>query len=220
MQYKAAIFDMDGTILNTLTDLTASLNHVMAEEGYRSDFSEDETAACFGSGALVAMERALEAQHIENAAQEAKRIQPIFGAYYGAHCAEFTAPYPGILEMLAQLKKEGIALAVISNKADQAVKDLCEELFPNMFSVIGGIREGISPKPEPAMTEAAIRVLGAAKEETVYIGDSEIDIQTAKNAGIACIAVDWGFRKRALLETLSPAYLVSDPNEIVKLILS
>ena len=222
-RYLAAVFDMDGTILNTLGDLTESLNHVLAERGHRHDFTERDVAAFFGSGAAVAMQRALAAEKGSTAAElasigtphpsftltgpdlaEAEAVRQLYSPYYNAHCNSRTAPYEGIPELLQQLRAAGIRTAVVSNKGDAEVQKLVRSLFPDCFACSLGNRPDRRRKPAPDMVLHALEMLGVAAEDTVYIGDSEVDLQTAANSGLACISVDWGFRERAFLEGCHP----------------
>jgi phosphoglycolate phosphatase len=237
-RYLAAVFDMDGTILNTLGDLTESLNHVLAERGHRHDFTERDVAAFFGSGAAVAMQRALAAEKGSTAAElasigtphpsftltgpdlaEAEAVRQLYSPYYNAHCNSRTAPYEGIPELLQQLRAAGIRTAVVSNKGDAEVQKLVRSLFPDCFACSLGNRPDRRRKPAPDMVLHALEMLGVAAEDTVYIGDSEVDLQTAANSGLACISVDWGFRERAFLEGCHAPCTVSCPQEIGSLLL-
>ncbi|MGN1022191.1 MAG: HAD family hydrolase [Lachnospiraceae bacterium] len=229
MRYQAAIFDMDGTILNTVEDLTSSLNYALRKTGHRCDFTPDEVRRFFGSGALVASRRALWCEKTgevvldvpEDAviSKEADQIQQVFRGYYVDHCAEKTGPYPGIPELLQALQKAGIPAAVVSNKPDDAVRKLSADYFSGLFAVSVGEMEGVRKKPAPDTVWKVCRTLGTDPKTSVYIGDSEVDIETAKNAGTHMISVDWGFRTRSFLEALHPEHLVSDASSLRMMLL-
>ena len=149
-----------------------------------------------------------------------QKIQEIYTPYYAAHCDIKTGPYAGILEVLEKLRAAGVKTAVVSNKPDIAVQKLVNDLFTGMFDLSVGEMDGVRRKPAPDMTEKALRDLGTTdKKEAVYIGDSEIDMQTAENSGLDCISVDWGFRGRKFLEEHKAKTIVSRPEEILPLIL-
>lgn len=238
MRYKAAVFDMDGTVLNTLGDLTDSLNHAMKETGHRHDYTENEVRQFFGSGVTVAVTRALACEagvpmadllQVGTAsdtvspqvdAGEVSRVSAVYTPWYADHCDIRTGPYEGIPELLGTLKKAGVLTAVVSNKPDIAVQELVKVIFPGMFDLSVGEMEGVRRKPAPDMTEKALRDLGVPdKKDAVYIGDSEIDMQTAANSGLDCISVDWGFRGRKFLEEEHAKVIVSRPAEIAEIIL-
>lgn len=238
MRYTTVVFDMDGTVLNTLGDLTDSMNYALEKTGHRHDFTEDDVRQFFGSGVTVAVIRALARENgtplaeleqvgTENDsisagidAAEVARIQEIYTPYYAAHCDQKTGPYVGIPEVLRALREAGIKTAVVSNKPDIAVQKLVEDLFTGLFDLSVGEMEGVRRKPAPDMTEKALRDLGVTdKKDAVYIGDSEIDMQTAVNSGLDCISVDWGFRGRKFLEDHKAKTIVSNPEEILRLIL-
>lgn len=238
MNYTTAVFDMDGTVLNTLGDLTDSMNHALAAAGHRHDYTEDDVRQFFGSGVTVAVIRALAREagtamaDLEQVgtdhdavtpsvdAEEVKKIQDIYTPYYAAHCDRKTGPYDGILEVLKRLRAAGVKTAVVSNKPDIAVQKLVDDLFTGMFDLSVGEMDGVRRKPAPDMTEKALRDLGTAdKKDAVYIGDSEIDMQTAENSGLDCISVDWGFRGRTFLEGHHAKTIISRPEELLPLIL-
>lgn len=230
MRYQAAIFDMDGTILNTVEDLTSSLNYALRATGHRCDFTPDEVRCFFGSGALTASRRALWCEKTgkvlldvpEDAgiSAEADRIQQVFRGYYVDHCAEKTGPYPGILALLQALQAAGIPAAVVSNKPDDAVRKLSKDYFPGLFAVSVGEMAGVRKKPAPDTVWKVCRTLGTDPKTAVYIGDSEVDIETAKNAGTRMISVDWGFRSHAFLAAMHPEHLVSDASSLGRLLLT
>ena len=197
MKYKYVIFDLDGTILDTLDDLADAANAALASQGYPQR-TRDEVRMFVGNGIRKLIERATPDGVTD---EEIVRTHEAFTAYYSAHCKDKTKPDDGIPELVAALKDKGIRSAVVSNKADYAVKKLCEEYFGDLFEISIGEREGIRKKPAPDTVFEVMRVLGAAPEETVYIGDSDVDVLTAKNSGIDCIGVSYGFRGREFLES-------------------
>lgn len=196
MSKKAAVFDMDGTILNTLEDLKDTLNYALQQAGYEPHTLE-EVRSYVGNG----IRRMIECAVPEGTgAEECDRIQEIFMPYYQLHCADKTCAYPGVRELLKRFRAEGVLTAVVSNKADGAVQDLVEVYFKGLFDIAVGEHAGIRKKPAPDMVEKALEVLGVKKEEAVYIGDSEVDMATAENAGLDRIIVAWGFRDKEFLK--------------------
>lgn len=212
MKYQLAIFDLDGTLLNTLEDLADSVNYVMRSFGY-PERNLTEVRAFVGNGIRKLVERSAPNG---TSAEEIDRMFDQFKEYYGAHCADKTKPYDGIMELLDALKKQDMKLAVVSNKADYAVKALCEQYFAGIFDVAVGERAGIARKPAPDTVHEVLKNLQLDKAQTVYIGDSEVDVQTAKNAEMDCIAVDWGFRDKEVLEETGAETIVSTPAELFK----
>ncbi|MDD5824185.1 MAG: HAD family hydrolase [Firmicutes bacterium] len=240
MKYKAAIFDMDGTILNTIEDLADSMNHSLEVCGHKGDFSFDETKRFFGSGILNAIRRAIafergatldEIMFIgtdrENELatefiadeEEILRIDKFFYEYYPQHCNIKTGPFPGIHELLDDLLEAGVKTAVVSNKIDPAVQELAKLHFDGKFSAVLGVAESLRIKPYPDMVNAVLAELGVDASDAVYIGDSEIDVRTAANSSLDCIGVDWGFRSRECIESAGPVTMVSKASEIRDIIL-
>ena len=218
-KYDAVIFDMDGTVLDTVEDLRTSMNYAMARTGHRCDFTSDDIRCFFGSGAYTAVCRALamEAGADREALytgtempdpsvdmNEARRVLSVFRPYYEEHCRDVTSPFPGIPEMLERLRREEIRTAVVSNKPDPAVQLLAEEHFDGMFDAVCGEKEGTPRKPAPDMVWQVLEKLGVRPECALYVGDSEIDARTAQNAGLDCALVTWGFRPAAYLRSLEP----------------
>lgn len=202
---NTVIFDLDGTLLDTLGDLHASVNHALGEVGLPLR-SRDEVRRFVGNGIRLLMERAVPEgtpDELTDAAFEA------FKTHYSAHCRDTTAPYPGIRELLAELKAAGLRLGVVSNKADAPVNELIGHYFPGVFGAVIGERPGVRRKPAPDAVLTALETLGAQTDDCVYVGDSDVDAQTAQNAGVPCILVSWGFKDRAFLETLG-AYAIAD----------
>lgn len=193
--YDTYIFDLDGTLLYTLDDLTASTNFTMRKHGFK-EHSADEVRLMVGNGIGKLIERAIP-DGLANPEYEA--AYATFMSHYMKHGLDTTRPYPGIMELLSELKKKGKRMAVVSNKYHKATESLCAAFFKDYIDVAIGESEKIRKKPAPDTVNEAMRRLGSDKEHTVYIGDSEVDIATARNSGIACISVLWGFRDKYFL---------------------
>lgn len=213
--YKLAIFDMDGTILDTLEDLKDSVNYTLCECGY-PERTYDEVRSFVGNGIRKLIERAVpDGTSLENI----DNVHNAFTDYYKLHCADKTKAYDGIKPLISELRRNGIKTAVVSNKADYGVQELCREYFDGLFDYAVGEREGIRRKPAPDSVNEALRVLGFDKSDAVYIGDSDVDFETAKNAGLPCISVLWGFRDEDFLRKIGAKTFVSKPSEILDIIL-
>lgn len=212
MKYDLVIFDLDGTILNTLEDLRDSLNYALDRMGF-PERSLEEVRNFVGNGIRKLIERALPQGGDDKTVEE---MLVLHRDYYQVHCADKTRPYDGISEMLAKLKQREIQLAVLSNKPDYAVKILCDKYFPGIFDKAYGFREGIERKPSPEAVFALLEEFGVPREKAVYVGDSEVDVQTAKNAGLDMMIVEWGFRDREFLIESGAVNLVSVPSEILE----
>ena len=216
MRYKLAIFDMDGTILNTIEDLTDAVNYALAKFNMPLRTIE-EVKFCVGNGLHKTVERAVP----EGTSPElVEKIYEIFVPYYQAHSEVKTAPYPGVVELLKTLKSNGVKTAVVSNKRNDTVQALAYKYFPDLFDVAIGEKEGLNPKPAPDAVNLVLSTLRIHKDDAVYIGDSNVDVQTAENSKMDVIAVDWGFRSRAFLADLGVDSIVSSAYEIEKLILT
>ena len=211
MKYKLAIFDLDGTLLDTLEDLADSTNYIMRQYGH-PERTLTEVRSFVGNGIRKLLERSAPKS---TSPEEIDRMFEDFKEYYGAHCAEKTKPYEGIMDLLASLQKREIKLAVVSNKADFAVKELCEQYFSGYFDEAVGERVGIARKPAPDTVNEVLKNLQMDKSRAVYIGDSEVDVQTARNAEMDCIAVDWGFRDKEVLKMAGAETIVSTPAKII-----
>lgn len=216
MKYKAIVFDLDGTLLNTLEDLKDAVNFALRQK-QMPERSLEEIRNFVGNGIANLLKRSVPAGTGE---QETAEALAIFREYYGAHCQDKTKPYDGIMELLAEIKKSGIRTAVVSNKADFAVKELIPFYFGDSIPVAMGENEaeGIPKKPAPDMVWKALEELGCSREEAVYIGDSDVDVQTAKNSGLDFIGVSWGFRGREFLEKQGANVIVDKPEEIMRVI--
>lgn len=215
--YKACIFDLDGTLADTLESLLFSVNETLKEMGLPY-ITKDQCRRFVGNGAKVLMEKAIESGggsakgRIEEGMERYRRI-------FDANCTYHVIPYEGIKTLLNTLKSRNIKLAVLSNKPDVQTGKVVEELFgKGMFDWIQGQKEGVPRKPDPSAALAIAESLGAAAEETVYIGDSEVDIATGRAAHMLTVGVAWGFRGAAELEKIGAGCIVSLPDEIVQLI--
>lgn len=212
--YKAVLFDMDGTVLDTLGDLTDAVNHSL--EKFRFPLrGAEEVKSFLGKGPAHLVGCAAPAGTDEDTLG---RLLADYQAYYDSHCQIKTAPYPGIPELMAQLKAAGFTLAVISNKQEPAVKALAERYFDGLLELAVGTGPEVKCKPDPAAVLSAMARLGLKKEETVYVGDMDVDMNTAKNAGIDCIAVSWGFLGRERLEALGAERIADDSHQLLKMI--
>jgi len=216
MMLKAAIFDLDGTLLNTLDDLTDAANHVCAQNGWPT-FTSGEIRHMVGNGIPKLVERFTpEGERTpEGMAESVHR----FMEYYDAHKMDKTAPYPGMLEALAALRKAGVKLAVFSNKADDFCPALVRHYFGDVFDAVRGKREGIPAKPDPTGVFALLSELGVSAAETVYVGDSDVDVLTGHNAGLRVCGVTWGFRDRAELMCAGAELLADDAEGLTALLL-
>lgn len=214
MRFDTVIFDLDGTILDTLGDLRDSVNFALKNNNLPCR-STEEIRAFVGNGIRLLIERAVP-QNTESAV--VNKCFDDFKAHYKNNSANLTKPYDGVIAVLNKLKDKGIKLAVVSNKADFAVQTLVEKYFEGIFDFSVGEKEGIRRKPFPDSVFNAMEYLGADKNTTVYVGDSEVDVETAFNTGIPCIAVTWGFRDKAVLENLNPEYIVEIPEQIIEII--
>lgn len=214
MRYQTAIFDMDGTILETLEDMCASVNVTMNHVGYPRR-TMDEVRRFVGNGAAKLIERCMPAGAEDPRYPAALEF---YRAYYDAHAQIKTGPYPGIPELLNQLSREGVRLAVVSNKPDEAVRALTERYFPGVFPVAIGNRDGWATKPAPDSVYEAMRLLGARRESTVYVGDSDVDVDTARNAGLDSVIVTWGFRDENFLRAHGAQHLAHNADELYEML--
>lgn len=237
MKYRAVLFDMDGTILDTVGDLNASINYALGRCGHRHDFTLEDTKRLFGSGVHTAIQRALsmEAGNDEESylirigtpgfmtvpgidENEVAAIEQVFRPYYLEHSLDRTGPYEGIPGLLSSLRALGLKTAVLSNKPDPAVRKLADDIFPGLFDEAAGESPGIRRKPAPDMTQAMLAKLGLLANEAVYIGDSEVDVETAAASGMDCVCVSWGFRSRKFLEALHPLAVIDRAGDLLPLL--
>ncbi len=208
------IFDLDGTLLNTLDDLTDSTNFALKKFNF-STYTKKEIRNFVGNGVRKLIERALP-DGSKNPYME--EVLKVFKENYKQNMYNKTAPYSGIIELLENLKEKGCKIAVVSNKFDAAVKELCQKYFPGLIDCAIGENEagGIKKKPAPDTVFKAIEELGADISNSIYVGDSDVDIQTAKNAKISCISVTWGFRNKDFLIQNGAKIFVDKPEDILK----
>lgn len=210
--YKAVIFDLDGTLLNTIDDLANCVRFIQKKYGWHQD-STDVVKQHVGNGLrnlmILSIPKGEQNPLFEQAFAEYK-------VYYQAHCEDQTDLYPGIREMLSELKQKGIRMAIVSNKAHPAVLKLHDTYFKDYMDVVFGENEaaGIRKKPAPDMVNLALESLGCTKEEALYVGDSDVDKATADNSGLDCILCSWGFRELELLQSLNPKGIISEPSQL------
>lgn len=209
-RYKAVIFDLDGTLLNTLEDLTDAVNHVMRQFNY-PEHTIEEIRSFVGNGIKLLIERSLPYGK-DN--PEFDKVFSEFKSYYTSHCQIKTRPYDGIMELISSLKEQGYKLAIVSNKNQSAVTELNNIYFSNYISTAIGEKEGVRKKPAPDTVIKALSELGISSDDAVYVGDSDVDRETAKNSDMDCISVTWGFRERKLLESLKPYAIIDKPAEL------
>ena len=214
MKYQAVIFDLDGTILNTLDDLAGATNASLNRSGYPPR-TVDEVRRFVGNGIRKLVERAVPAGTSD---ADIDRVFTDFKKYYAVHCAEKTCPYDGIPALLSRLRADGVRTAVVSNKADFAVRELCGQYFEGLFDVVAGEKEGVRRKPAPDTVNAVLADFGLTPEQAVYVGDSDVDLETAKNAGMDCIGVAWGFRGEEFLREKGASLVVSSAEELYRAI--
>lgn len=212
-RYDTVIFDMDGTLLDTLEDLTDSVNAALRTYN-RPERTIEEVRQFVGNGVLKLMELAVPEGRD---AADFQEIYNWFKAYYSEHSEEKTKPYDGMIELVQNLKDRGYKMAIVSNKFHDAVCHLSEMYFGDLLPVAIGENEaaGIRKKPAPDTVELALRTLGSEKHTALYVGDSEVDYATASNSGLDCVLVSWGFRDRKLLESFRPQAIADTPGEIL-----
>ena len=225
--FKAVIFDMDGTLLDTLDDLYLSLNHALAECGY-NERSKAEIQSFIGDGVDVLIARAMpdelkadiqtDSEKANNFADKCRRVGEVFRAYYIEHGEDHTLPYDGILKLLETLKANGIKTAVVSNKVQEAVDRLNDRLFGGLIGVAVGDRAGVRLKPEPDMLFAALSRLDVSKDEAVFVGDGDTDIIAASRAGLPCISVCYGYRTEEFLRNSGGKTFAHSAQELATLL--
>jgi phosphoglycolate phosphatase len=213
-QTEAVIFDLDGTLLDTLEDLRDAVNYAL-KKNHMPERTLDEVRQFVGNGVETLMVRAIP-DGKENPAFDMTFLD--FRIYYGEHCRDNTRPYPGVLLLMKELAARGIRMAIVSNKIDSAVKELDTEYFDGLTQAAIGEMEGVSRKPAPDTALKAMEELGVHAENTIYVGDSDVDIETAKNAGIPCVSVTWGFRDEEFLREHGAECLIDHPLELLSLL--
>lgn len=214
MAYQTILFDLDGTLLDTLEDLADAVNHIL-ERHRCPQRTVDEVRLFVGNGLGMLMRRSLPAQYSQTVSD---LLAEELRTYYTAHSRIKTAPYAGVRELLETLHAAGAKVAVVSNKADEAVGELCSFYFPGLVDAAVGETAGRRPKPAPDAVELALERLHVDKTDAVYVGDSQVDLDTAKAAGLPCIAVTWGFRSREDLVKAGAETLADSVEELSRLL--
>ena len=212
--YKLIIFDMDGTILNTIDDLKDSLNFTLAHFGYPLK-NESEVNAITGKGIRYLVEQGLP-KGLDN--EVIDKVFNFFAEYYAIHCNDKTKPYIGVVETISKIKKAGYMCAVLSNKVHSAVLDLCKMHFDGLFDFILGKVDGMKAKPDPDGVERILDAAELTEKDALMVGDSEIDIQTGYNAKVDVVGASYGFRDRSVLEKMGVENIISKPTELIKLL--
>ena len=213
--YRAVLFDMDGTVLNTLGDLAAAMNYSLRHFNM-PEREEQELKTFLGKGPAHFVRCSV----AEGSSPElCRQVQDFYEEYYDSHCQIKTAPYPGILELMSRLKGRGVKLAVISNKQEPAVKLLAQRHFPGLLELAVGTGPSIPCKPDPSAVLSAMERMGVSAKESLYVGDMDVDLNTAKNAGIDCVGVAWGFMGREKLLNLGAARVADSAEELGDIIL-
>lgn len=214
MKYKAVIFDMDGTILNTLEDLKNATNYSLRQFNM-PERTLEEVRMFVGNGIKKLVERAVPAG---TSTEKIDEVLDVFLKYYEVHSADNTSSYPGIHELVEKLKAAGIKTAVSTNKADAPAQELGKEYFNGIFDLIVGQRDGLRTKPAPDSVNEILKILNIQKKDAVYVGDSDVDVQTATNSGLDFIGVSWGFRGRKFLQEKGAKNIVDSADEILDLV--
>ena len=214
MKYTTIVFDCDGTLLDTLTDLRNAVNYVLRAHDL-PERSVPEVKAALGNGVAHLMRQSLPDSISE---AEFNTYLDEFKAYYGEHLQDYTAPYPGMLDVLDTLRAKGYKLAIVSNKIQEGITPLNKEYFGDRLPVAIGERPGLQRKPAPDMILQALKELDSTQSESIYIGDSEVDVATANNSGLLCIGVTWGFRHEQLHKNLGVKHIARKAEDIVTII--
>lgn len=214
MKYKAIVFDLDGTLTDTLYDLKESTNYALREMGW-PERSLEEIKHFVGNGVRRLMEQAVPSDAEE---MEFDECFEIFQKHYIAHCQDHTNLYPGVGALLAELKERGYKTAIVSNKIQAGVNELYNRFFQGLIDIAIGETNEMRRKPFPDMVFSALDKMEVTPEEAIYIGDSEVDMATARNAGLPCISVLWGFRDRDFLKEIGAFQMVEKPEEILNLV--
>lgn len=212
--FKAVIFDLDGTLLNTLDDLAASVNYALRKFSF-PERSVSQVRAFIGNGVIKLMERAVPYKLDDELFDECFSA---FKTHYLKHMRDTTRAYDGIDNLLENLKKSEIKTAVVSNKLHSGVVGLCDEFFKDGLTCAFGVSDESERKPSPINVFKALEEMGVQKDETIYVGDSEVDVQTAKNAGLKCIGITWGFRDKEELVESGADYIANTPNEVFEIV--
>ncbi len=215
---KLAIFDLDGTLLNTLADLAKATNFALAQQGFPTH-ETDAYRTFVGNGINKLFERALPATQRDP--ETILKTRSLFVPYYNAHNADFSKPYPGIPTLLTALQAKGMKLAVASNKYQAATSKLIAQYFPTItFQAVYGQRDEIPSKPDPTVIHVICKEANINEADIVYIGDSHVDMETGKNANVCTVGVSWGFRPRSVLEDFHPDFIADTHEELLQYLLS
>ena len=215
MKYQAVLFDMDGTVLDTLDDLYDSVNRSLAEFSL-PPVSKAHVRRCLGNGAAYLVSHSVPSGCSPELEAE---VLAFYKPWYDAHCLIKTKPYDGILQLMETLRADGVSQAIISNKPDSAVQELAEAFFPGLMDVVIGESPAVKRKPSPDTVLAAASQMGLMASDCVYIGDTEVDLETARNAGMDCIPVSWGFRTEEQLRAAGAEEIIRSPEELKKKLL-
>ena len=214
MKYKNVIFDLDGTLLDTLLDLHASVNYAMDRLGFPRR-TVDEVRRFVGNGVKVLIKRAAPEDITE---EQYNAAYAAFQEHYRVHNRDNTAPYDGVCELMQRLKERGHKVAIVSNKLDFAVQALKDEFFSGLCDAAVGDSDATRTKPAPDMVYKALEMIGAELPDCVYVGDTDVDLKTAENSGMPCISVTWGFRSREELEGYGAKTIVDTADEILEIV--
>ena len=214
MNIKTIIFDLDGTLLNTLDDLSSSVNYALRQHGL-AERSQAEVRQFLGNGIRRLIEQSVPAGTDE---QKTEDVFQTFRSHYLEHSLDQTRPYDGIEDLLHQLNDMKVATAIVSNKLDPAVKELHQHFFSDTIQVAIGETKTIRRKPAPDMVDECIRLLGCDRQTCLYVGDSEVDLQTARNAGLPCLSVSWGFRDKKQLIEAGATTIIDRPDELIDIL--
>ena len=214
---KAAIFDFDGTIANTLFDLQDSINEALKMNGFSREYTFEETKYLVGSGIRILCTRAL--SYKEHTLEQEEQVFSDFKKCYEKNQFNKTKPYPHVVETLLKLKEKGIKLAILANKKQSNTEEITDYIFPkDLFTKVIGQQEGIPIKPDPTSLNRLISTLGVSKDEVLYVGDSDSDMMVAQNAGVKKVGVTYGYRKKEEIEKYHPDYFIDDFEEIIQVI--
>ena len=214
--FHNVIFDLDGTLLDTIDDLADAGNYVCRLHGWPT-YTVEEYKRFVGNGMAKLVARFVPEEW--RAPEGVAAILEEFMPYYDAHKEDKTAPYAGMPQAAAKLREEGVSIAVLSNKADQMAGPVVEHYYPGLFPLVQGALDGVPTKPDPTLLHKLMGRMGATKADTLFVGDSNVDIKTAKNGGLTSCGVLWGFRTRAELEEEGASIIVETPQELVQVVL-
>ncbi|NLL56112.1 MAG: HAD-IA family hydrolase [Clostridiales bacterium] len=210
MKKKAILFDMDGTLVDTVDDLTTALNHTLKTLNFATK-TREQVQSYLGNGIVALVELGLPDDQKDQLSKAAK----IFKEYYKDHLADFTKPYNGIVELIDLLKQKNYRLAVISNKIQPALDELVTRFFSNKFEQIIGQRNDLKQKPYPNGVNLALQLMGVDKDDALYVGDSDVDLKTAQNAKLDCVSCSWGFKTKAELISYGAKIIIDKPMELL-----